>query len=171
MKSDGYNLNLQPETYATLKQLQEAEWFDCVGRFLIIEDEPVEVVTSWEEAMECCTSQEWDWALLESGNIFRGKIRTVSMDELRTWNARVEKVRPLAMSLVNEKTRLTKEQFDLPDVFESNTYAQILMVLMEAEYSQIVAPGNFSKLELLFLNGHFPCGWRGEFPDGELIIY
>lgn len=165
---------LQPATQATLQQLRDSEWFSRLGQFTINEGEivvPVEIVSSWAEAIECCSADEWNWMLLESANMLRRKLMQTSMNEFRMWNMRIEKVKTVAVPFVNAKISATKKEFGLPEAFDATVNAQILMVLMEAEYSQIIEPGNFSKLAFWFVNGHFPCGWSGEFPKGDLIIY
>jgi hypothetical protein len=48
----------------------------------------------------------------------------------------------------------------------------ILSALMENAYMSS-NHGSFFFLELLtvFETGHFPCGWRGEWPQGQLVIF
>ena len=29
----------------------------------------------------------------------------------------------------------------------------------------------FLELLMVYEAGHFPCGWRGDWPDGKLIVY
>jgi hypothetical protein len=42
---------------------------------------------------------------------------------------------------------------------------------MEAEYADVCPPGFFTSIAHWYLNGHFPCGWWGAFPQGKLVIY
>lgn len=37
--------------------------------------------------------------------------------------------------------------------------------------SDLYPPGFFASNANWYVRGHFPCGWRGEFPKGQLVIY
>ena len=60
---------------------------------------------------------------------------------------------------------------NLPKVFEDTVQWDILGVCMEAEYADIFQPGFYASQAYWYINGHFPCGWEGKFPNGKLIVY
>jgi hypothetical protein len=47
----------------------------------------------------------------------------------------------------------------------------ILHLAMEAGFADVYPPGFFASQAYWYACGHFPCGWRGKFPQGKLIIY
>ncbi len=47
----------------------------------------------------------------------------------------------------------------------------ILAAMMEHAYSPYVKPGFYTELLKVYEAGHFPCGWKRKWPDGNLLIY
>jgi hypothetical protein len=167
-------MQFQPATLATLRQLEEADWFKRVGQCLIDEGEitvPVVIVSSWEEAMEQCSSNEWGLTLNELTNSYCRELVRKSPEDFRTWNERAKAVKTLSGPLVKAKFAPVRIEHNLSEEFEGMVHAQVAMVFMEAEYAHVIPPASFSKLAFWFVNGHVPCGWKGEFPNGNLIIF
>jgi hypothetical protein len=53
------------QTQATLTQLEQAVWFSAVGRNDISHPR---ILTSWEEALASCTSDNWQHVTLSAQN-------------------------------------------------------------------------------------------------------
>ncbi|MGC3991541.1 MAG: hypothetical protein QM796_18005 [Chthoniobacteraceae bacterium] len=165
---------LQPATLATLEELTKADWFSRLGQNTVAEGEitvPITIVSSWKDAVKQCENEEWDWLLNECANIFRSRLAKVSPSELNTWNERIRAIKLVSQPLVNAKIRQLQEFADLSPTVEITLRWIVTMTLAEAEYVQVTEPGYLSKLSFWIVNGHFPCGWKGEFPNGNLIIY
>jgi hypothetical protein len=47
----------------------------------------------------------------------------------------------------------------------------LLGACMEHEHSDVIAPALHTELGGWYLQGRFPCGWNGEYPQGRLIVY
>jgi hypothetical protein len=62
---------MHPRTAATLNKLQRAKWFANVG----VQDTDVAIVlSSWDQAMEHCSSIEWENLRLEAFNQYRMRL-------------------------------------------------------------------------------------------------
>jgi hypothetical protein len=59
----------------------------------------------------------------------------------------------------------------VPGAFVDTVDWDILHVCMEAEYADVYPPGFFASQAFWYVQGHFPCGWEGEFPAGRLVLY
>lgn len=167
-------MTLRPATLATLEELREASWFAHLGTNLLNSGKisaPVVIVSSWDEAIEYCEEEEWDLALNESSNIFCEQLVRASKEEFKTWNEHVRAVREVSIPLVKSKLASVQEEHNLPPSVEDTLRWIVTMALTEAEYAHATEPGNHAKLAFWIVNGHFPCGWKGEFPNGNLIIY
>jgi hypothetical protein len=75
------------------------------------------------------------------------------------------------MSFVREKIRDVRTAHNLPQAFEDTVQWDILHLCMEAEYADVYPPGFYASQAYWYANGHFPCGWHGQFPEGTLIVY
>ncbi len=161
-------MSLHTRTTATLEQLGAAHWFRAVGTR---DTEAAIVLSSWDEAIESCSSLEWENLLLEAANRYRAQVAKRDPNRFQEWNARVDELKPLTIALVSTKTRAVVEENDLPRAFTDTVQWDILHLCLEAEYADVYSPGFFASQAYWYLHGHFPCGWRGNFPTGTLVIF
>ncbi len=157
---------------ATLQELENASWFSRVGNMTGIKyPEKILMLSSWKEAIDYCSSIEWENLRLEARERFRGMLMRKDKERWRQWNQVVESVKPTVADLVERKTGAVVDQFKLPQVFVSRVRWDVLSLLMESEYSDVQPPGFFASNAFWYVNGHFPCGWVGKFPEGRLVLY
>lgn len=159
---------MNPRTRATLEDLGGADWFNRVG---VIDTDTAIVLSSWYEAVESCSSPEWEDLCFEALNQLRERLAERSMQRFRRWNDLVDELKPVARALVRRKTKKVVEENNLPKVFLDNVDRDVLLLALEAEYADVFPPAFYASQAYWYTKGHFPCGWRGEFPNGTLVIY
>lgn len=159
---------MHPRTKATLEQLRQVQWFHRVG---VRDTDAAEVLSSWYEAIESCSSPEWEDLCLEASNQYCARLAEKSPQQFQKWNDIAVEIKPVAQALVREKTKQVVEENDLPKAFVDTVDWDIVHLCMEAEYADVYPPGFFASQAYWYLKGHFPCGWEGEFPKGKLVIY
>lgn len=47
----------------------------------------------------------------------------------------------------------------------------ILEIVMAYTFEDCLEPTFYSEILKIYQNGFFPCGWRGKFPHGNMLIY
>jgi hypothetical protein len=159
---------MHPRTAATLEKLRQEIWFRHVG---VRDTEVADVLSSWPEAVESCSSPEWEDLCLEAANQYRERLTERSLARFAKWNDIVLAIKPLSQALVREKTKDVIARNNLPKVFLQTVDWDILHLCMEAEYADVFPPGFYASHAYWYVKGHFPCGWRGAFPQGKLVIY
>jgi hypothetical protein len=75
------------------------------------------------------------------------------------------------MPFVSGKIEPVTREHKLPKAFEHTVQWDILHACIETEHADLCPTGFYANLASWYTNGHFPCGWQGEFPQGMLIIY
>lgn len=159
---------MHPRTEATLEKLRQEQWFRNVG---VRDADSVEVLSSWKQAIKSCSSRGWEDLCLEAANQYRSRLIEKSLERFRRWNDVVDVVKPAAVALVGEKTAGAIAEHHLPKAFLDTVQWDILHLCMEAEFADVYPPGFYASQGYWYVKGHFPCGWRGKFPDGKLVIY
>jgi hypothetical protein len=160
---------MQPSTIATLEALEAADWFSRVG---VKDAETAIDLSSWSEAIEHSDSYEWECLRNEVMNQYRALLMQRSMERWRLWNDVVVGAKELTKPLVERKIAAVVREHNLPGIFEARVGADILRLCIESEYADVCPPGFFTAHAHWYLNGHFPCGWKGEFPPkGPPVIY
>lgn len=160
---------MHPRTLATLEQLHGTEWFRNVGVADFSTD--ILMLPDWASAIESCASLEWENLCLEAANSYCERLVERSREAFARWNEVVQDVKPFAEALVQEKARETIIAHGLPQVFTDTLNWDILHLCMEAEFADVYPPGFYASQAYWYAQGHFPCGWRGAFPDGQLVIF
>jgi hypothetical protein len=155
--------------------LNDAEWFSRVGTNLENTEDyefPIMPCSSWEEAIQHCSSPIWQNLCNEMTNLISHKVRSVSVDSYQQWNVIVESVKPLVETLIDEKVRPIARDLNFPPSFVHAIQWDILSLFIESEYSNQVNPGFYTAITYWYAVGRFPCGWaEGEYPAGKLIVY
>jgi hypothetical protein len=159
---------MHSRTVATLRQLEQANWFSCVGN---LDTEAAKVLSSWDDAIEHCSTLDWENLCLEAANQYCERLREKSPSRFSQWNKVVDEVKPFAIEMVQRKCRTVVENHGLPKPFRDCVDWDILHLLLEAEFADVFPPGFYASQAFWYLRGHFPCGWDGEFPAGRLVIY
>ena len=83
----------------------------------------------------------------------------------------MRKVKKVTRPLVGRKIVAVVRENSLPEIFNIQVNYDIAGACMEAEYADVCPPGFFTRIGHWYVNGHFPCGWWGAFPQGKLVIY
>ena len=159
---------MHPRTIATLDKLEKDNWFACVGK----KDTTAAIVlSSWQEAIEHCSSVEWENLCLEASNQYCERLVERSKERFNQWNDIAVELKQTTVLFVRRKIEAVVREHDLPQVFENMVQWDILGACMEAEYADVYQPGYYASQAYWYVKGHFPCGWEGDFPKGNLIIY
>jgi hypothetical protein len=159
---------MHSRTSATLDRLEKTSWFSRVG---IDEGFSTAVVTSWPQAIEHCDTSAWEDLQGEALNQYLECIAHRSKERLQLWNDTVREVKKIARPLVDRKIAAVVREHALPEIFKIQVSWDITGFCMEAEYADLCPLGFFTNIGHWYLNGHFPCGWSGVFPQGKLVVY
>ena len=159
---------MRTRTIATLEHLESAKWFANVG----IRDVKTPIVlNSWKEAIDACGSPEWKEINLEMANQLSEKLSNQAPDRFTKWNEIVKECKEKTIPLISKKTESVVKINSLPKSFLNAVNWDILHICLEAEFSDSLPLGYFASQGFWYIKGHFPCGWRGKFPQGQLVVY
>lgn len=158
------------ETKLKLAQFDELDWFSKAGQPL--RDTNTKQVGSWTEAIKMCGSRDSANVRLESQNILTEKLCFEWPDRYHgKWNPLVATIKKRTEPIALERAVSSPHSPKLPKGVVDALRWDLLMIMMELEYADIVPPRFFAERAKWYLAGHFPCGWEGEFPEGRLIVY
>jgi hypothetical protein len=158
---------LSRATVATFAQLESKEWFRSVGS---ADGKHIRAVKTWEEALALNVEPVWEEVQAEAANQLTAAILRVSRERYRSWNDVVDRVKPVSEDLVRRKTADVMATRDLPNSFMDSVRWDLLHLGMEAEYSDLVPVGFYADLAYWYLQGNWPCGWRGDLSTGRLCV-
>ena len=159
---------MKPEAQDAFDQIEQADWFSAVGQ---PREGPYIILQSWEEAIEQCGSAEWSGLILEAANRYGEAVDRRDHERYQQWNTVARDVKQVVLPLVERKIRPLCAALGLPTVVESCIRWDLIHFGIECEFADVFPPGFFAAEIYWYTQGHFPCGWQGEFPEGTRILY
>lgn len=160
---------MRQQTLSFIDQFRPIDWFAHVGE--PIDGQDISRVTDWKSAVAASQSDGSKYARLEARNILTETLSYDFPDRDDEWNALVEEIKAIILPLIAEKCQGVATENNLPKAFIDCVNWNFLAACMEQEYADCVAPRFFTEWVAWHLNGHFPCGWQGNFPEGCLIVF
>ena len=158
---------MKPHTEKQLERLREATWFAKVGT----PDKEYILLSSWSDAISHAGGENWERTIQDAVNHIWALLDRVDGRRGHEWNDIVADITKDAKRIVDAKIQLPNTPFDGKKEAILSLVHIVLCSCMELEFADISLPNFFQNLATLLKQGRFPCGWSGEYPDGQLIIY
>ena len=119
-----------------------------------------------DAAASAFLSREWTDFRHEVGNLLGEAVQRVSSKRYNSeWNKVVHKVSSQVREISREKAR------SFPgDSAEDDIAWDLLGACCEIHFNDIVPSGLFTLMSGCYLQGFLPFGWKGDFPNGCLLV-
>lgn len=162
------NVEIQRQTAVFLDSLGRTEFFHAVGQPL---PGKVERVNSWFGAHRLSRSNAWTDAQNEVANDLRARVRAVDKTLYNTWNDHVNVIKPQIEAIIRRQmTSFWLKRLVLGRMI-SGVEWDLLIAATERQFSGVCPLGVGSLIGDYYLAGHYPCGWLGEYPEGQLVVF
>ena len=154
-----------------VKQIMDCE---LLGRCGIKDDFEfdVEYVNSEAKAAKMIKSIKWENTCLEARGDFT-EFLCKNYKELynKNWNVVVRQVKNEYMNEIKVKIeRNWKNEKSRQGILDDVSFNSITLFMLDF-YSECYQSEFFDKMLAIYLSGHLPCGWSGEYPDGKFFVY
>ncbi len=163
-------MQINPEV---INQLNECTWFSNCGKPLVTNQYlNISFLENKKMIEECIQSIIWENVCLEEiGNITAFLSLNRRNEYRETWNVMTKTIRseiiPILMPIIENKIEIA----DLPLSISDDVMFNILNIIMAYSCREIIRNEFFDELLYIYLSGHLPCGWEGDYPNGRLIVY
>ncbi len=125
-------------------------------------------VPDWQAATKCLSDPEWDNTILEAGNILTSHLAKKYSREFQEWNKLVREAKLKLIDLF-KVAEVFQQKNNLNKSFLDSFKWNILSIVMEETYKSCRPPICFANMLEVYASGHCVCGWRGEWPNGNLM--
>jgi hypothetical protein len=168
--SEGYLSRRTFQAADMRARLSRIAWFSQCGT-----QSPLELscststVVDWTEAVEASESPSWENAQLEAANQLTLWLHRHASSRYQDWN---EVTRRHKEELITPLVEQRLSDLGARATVRASVTWDILAALMEDSYID-TGHSSFFFLELfeVYEAGRFPCGWRGAWPKGALLVY
>jgi hypothetical protein len=162
------------EQAAWSERLRDCDWFHNVGAGNLA---GVKRAKSWDEAIRLVSedpfNRDWDDMSNDVHNMI--STRAAQEDQQRynsDWNDIVRAVESHVDPLVKANLDPVLDRLRLPRVILKRFRTFFFWHFIFVAYFSEVPQASMDRTILeYYMQGHFPCGYHGEYPDGKLIVY
>ena len=154
-------------------RLQAIVWFGNFGDQADIDISiPFRFANSWDDAVASCTSVEWENTELAAQNQLTLWLHNNHKAKYQDWNKFVVAHKENTINPLIEGKIQAIEKRLATNVLTPSVQWNILGALMENTYLYLSHTSTFFlELFAVYESGHLPCGWVGDWPSGELVVY
>ncbi|MEM1209084.1 MAG: hypothetical protein AAF842_07545 [Planctomycetota bacterium] len=152
--------------------IEDADWFSAVAE-PVVDCEHWLQVNSWTAAHEASRTDDWDNALNDMGNEGTSMVADYLGDRkfLKKWNEVADSKRQWVIDITNNKVRSACVP-EFPKVGIDSLTWIVLGGLLTAEFLNDQSEATpLGHLLTLINSGRYPCGWYGDYPTGQLVVY
>ncbi|CAL2106072.1 conserved hypothetical protein [Tenacibaculum sp. 190524A02b] len=160
---------LKPEHFS---DLENVDWFSNCGKQIGFSTKhKLERIQSLTESVELCNSIEWGNFQLEKRNDLTSYLNRTRKNESTEWNTITVGIKNYLKDGIFKTIQEKLSQSDLPDLVFASVEWDILSYYQELVYKKYNIPTFYSHLIPIYKNGYLPCSYKGEFPNGTMLIY
>lgn len=160
---------MRPETLTIIDDLRNTLLFRSVGE--AVDDRNIIVVQSWPQAIKSAERLNWENIRIEWRNTLSGRLAVEFPARFDQWNEVTTELKRLLLPIVDEKIAALELDEKLRTKLLNNVRWDLLSLLQESEYSDLVTPQYYAALGVVYFDGHFPCGWQGDYPNGKFVVF
>ncbi|REK71269.1 hypothetical protein [Paenibacillus paeoniae] len=155
-----------------VERISSITWFSNCGNPLGDRIQ-LEVVyeSNWKKAAKRAQSNHWEAVTLEAGNELTEFLSLNYPDLYKQWNHLVREGKEVIELHIVPKINEYIKVRELSPALLDHVKWDMVSAIMEHNYMAQKEPGFFIELLKVYESGNFPCGWKGKWPKGKLIIY
>lgn len=89
----------------------------------------------------------------------------------KNWNDEVREIKEKYIPMISEKVSIALTNNGMMSNILNDINMNILSIFMLEYYSEYYSCDFYNKMLEIYLAGHLPCGWAGEYPNGKFVVY
>lgn len=156
-----------------LDRIRRIKWFKNCGRKTKYDiNFEIVYVNTWEQAKSYYSELVWEDTTLEAHNRLTEFLHSKYRNEYSKWNSLIKETKLFIEKEVTPILEILKEENGLDQIFIDCVKWDIIGAIMEESYRKCKnRPTFFLTLLSIYEGGNYPCGWEGEWPDGNLVVF
>lgn len=154
-----------------VESILNCQWLQRCGQIDSLGFE-VEYLDNKKEVEKNINSVKWENICLDKkGDFTTYLFKNHKADYNKYWNVEVETIKEQYLSKITEKVNMALTNSGLSVDILDDINMNLLSIFMLEYYSEYYSCDFYNKMLKIYLAGHLPCGWIGEYPDGKFIVY
>lgn len=154
------------------EKFMNCNWFEkCGSREAVYENLDYIWGKNIADVDKNINSIKWENVCIEEDNEVREDLQ-INYPELRLLrNEQIEIINKKYMPGIMEKIKQAVVEKSLPEGVIKDVQYNVLMIFVCEFYSEQHHSEFFERLLEIYLSGHLPCGYKGRYRKGSILIY
>ncbi len=154
-----------------IETIFNCQWLQRCGQTDNLEFD-VEYLKNIRDVERNINSTKWENLCLDRMGDFTTYLQKNHKAEYnKYWNDGVRMIKEQYISKLSEKVNFILTNSDLSVDILDDIKMNILSIFMLEYYAKYYSSDFYTKMFKIYLAGHLPCGWFGEYPNGKFIVY
>ena len=154
-----------------IETIFNCQWLQRCGQTDNLEFD-VEYLKNIRDVERNINSTKWENLCLDRmGDFTTYLLKNHKAEYNKYWNDGVRMIKEQYISKLSEKVNFILTNSDLSVDILDDIKMNILSIFMLEYYAKYYSSDFYTKMFKIYLAGHLPCGWFGEYPNGNFIVY
>ncbi|MPQ31917.1 hypothetical protein E4V42_10790 [Clostridium estertheticum] len=157
-----------------VERLEKINWFKNCGKPLSISlMYDVNYAKDINSVIKHISSTRWGNIGLEEKNDLTSYLfKNYPNKYHQVWNELVENIKEnIMINIKNEAIKMANNKGLNDNSIIGHIEWDILIIIMAFTYSEYKEPTFYKEILRIYESGNIPCGWKGTYPNGRIIIY
>lgn len=154
------------------EKFMNCNWFEkCGSREEVYENLDYIWAKNIKDVDKNINSIKWENTCIEEDNELRAFLQMNYPDLRCLRNEQIEIINKLYIPGIEEKIKQAVVKYSLPERVFIDARANVLLIFICDFYSEQYHSEFYERMLEIYLSGHLPCGYKGRFQKGSIIIY
>lgn len=153
-------------------RLKNVQWFENCGSMNATSKYEVSYAKGVDSAIKHCSSTRWANLLLDKWQDVSSYITVYKVETKYRWNDVVivikREILPEISEYVEKKWNI---KYGESEYIKKKINSNLLFFLALYAFHEYKDEPFHNELLNIYEQGYFPCGWKGTYPDGKIIIF
>ncbi|MBC2580551.1 hypothetical protein [Clostridium sp. DJ247] len=156
-----------------IERIKKVNWFsNCGGKLEKSIKYEITYISNWKKAIKQSQGKYWEEITQEVENELTEFLFHNHPEKYHgEWNKIVREGKKILEEYVVPYVSNYIQKNELTKVILDNVKWDILGAIMEYTYRNEKEPAFYMELLKVYEAGNFPCGWKGSWPEGKLIVF
>ena len=153
-----------------IETIFNCQWLQRCGQTDNLEFD-VEYLKNIRDVERNINSTKWENLCLDRmGDFTTYLLKNHKAEYNKYWNDGVRMIKEQYISKLSEKVNFILTNSDLSVDILDDIKMNILSIFMLEYYAKYYSSDFYTKMFKIYLAGHLPCGWFGEYPNGKFQV-
>ncbi|WP_432665081.1 hypothetical protein R9X47_02305 [Wukongibacter baidiensis] len=155
-----------------VERLKNISWFENCGSMSAASKYEISYSKGIESTIKHCSSTRWANLLLDKRQDVSSYITVYRVETKYRWN---DVIKVIKKDILPEITNCVEKKWNIKygesEEIKRTIRSNLMFFLALYAFREYKEEPFYNELLSIYEQGYFPCGWKGTYPEGKIIIF